>query len=60
MAGGENHAARRNEGAEHGATGRLVQLTPRASAAGRPLILVVDDVEDNRAMYADYLEYAGY
>jgi len=33
---------------------------PRAAAAGRPLILIVDDVDDNRLMYAEYLEYAGY
>jgi CheY-like chemotaxis protein len=39
----------------------MVQLTPlRASAAPRPVILVVDDVADNRLMYAEYLEYAGY
>lgn len=33
-----------------------------ATSAGRlaPLILVVDDFEDNRAMYAEYLSYSGY
>lgn len=25
-----------------------------------PLVLVVDDFEDNRAMYAEYLSYSGY
>jgi two-component system cell cycle response regulator DivK len=33
---------------------------PRRPAAVRPLILVVDDVVDNRQMYAEYLEYDGY
>jgi two-component system cell cycle response regulator DivK len=27
---------------------------------GPPLILVVDDVADNRELYAEYLEFAGY
>jgi len=27
---------------------------------GKPLVLVVDDFEDNRAMYAVYLAYSGY
>jgi CheY-like chemotaxis protein len=35
-------------------------MTPPASAAARPLILIVDDVVDNRLMYAEYLVYAGY
>jgi CheY-like chemotaxis protein len=26
----------------------------------KPLVLVVDDFEDNRAMYAEYLVYSGY
>jgi len=30
------------------------------SAAARPLILIVDDIGDNRQMYAEYLEYDGY
>jgi CheY-like chemotaxis protein len=29
-------------------------------ASAPPLILVVDDFEDNRAMYAEYLELSGY
>lgn len=33
----------------------------RATAGSKsPLILVVDDFEDNRAMYAEYLSYSGY
>lgn len=33
----------------------------RSRAESRsPLILVVDDFEDNRAMYAEYLSYSGY
>jgi two-component system, cell cycle response regulator DivK len=31
-----------------------------ASASGKPLILVVDDLEDSRAMYSEYLEHVGY
>jgi two-component system cell cycle response regulator DivK len=34
------------------------QGAPPAGAA--PLVLVVDDFEDNRAMYAEYLTYSGY
>ena len=30
------------------------------SEARRPLVLVVDDFEDNRSMYAVYLTYSGY
>jgi two-component system, cell cycle response regulator DivK len=29
-------------------------------AAARPLVLVVDDFEDNRAMYVEYLEFQGF
>ena len=29
-------------------------------SAGAPLILVVDDVEDNRSLYAEYLLFRGY
>jgi CheY-like chemotaxis protein len=36
-----------------------VSKTTRAAAA-RPLILIVDDIVDNRQMYAEYLEYKGY
>jgi CheY-like chemotaxis protein len=38
------------------------QAQPRrpAHSAAAPLILVVDDFEDNRAMYAEYLSYSGY
>ncbi|HZU83213.1 MAG TPA: response regulator [Polyangiaceae bacterium] len=31
-----------------------------AQPSAAPLILVVDDFEDNRAMYAEYLSYSGY
>jgi two-component system cell cycle response regulator DivK len=31
-----------------------------AHTATRPLILIVDDIGDNRQMYAEYLEYDGY
>jgi two-component system, cell cycle response regulator DivK len=31
-----------------------------AAAPTRPLILIVDDIGDNRQMYAEYLEYDGY
>jgi len=39
-----------------------IQLATTCVPAGRqsPLILVVDDFEDNRAMYAEYLSYCGY
>jgi two-component system cell cycle response regulator DivK len=33
-------------------------MMPRRATA--PLILVVDDVGDNREMYAEFLEYEGY
>jgi two-component system cell cycle response regulator DivK len=35
---------------------------PQGAGAGRPapLVLVVDDFEDNRAMYAEYLTFSGY
>jgi two-component system, cell cycle response regulator DivK len=33
---------------------------PSATAAKKPLILVVDDFEDNRAMYVEYLEFQGF
>lgn len=32
---------------------------PRAPAPGAPLVLVVDDFEDNRAMYVEYLSFQG-
>jgi CheY-like chemotaxis protein len=35
-------------------------MTTHDAAAARPLILVVDDVGDNREMYAEFLEYASY
>jgi CheY-like chemotaxis protein len=35
-----------------------VSKTTRAAAA-RPLILIVDDIVDNRQMYTEYLEYKG-
>jgi two-component system cell cycle response regulator DivK len=35
-------------------------MTANARAASRPLILVVDDVGDNREMYAEFLEYEVY
>ena len=31
-----------------------------ADTAAPPLILIVDDIGDNRQMYAEYLEYGGY
>lgn len=31
-----------------------------ATGGKSPLVLVVDDFEDNRAMYAEYLSYSGY
>ena len=33
--------------------------TPPRSNVAAPLVLVVDDYEDNREMYASYLEFAG-
>ncbi len=33
---------------------------PPASAGHKELVLVVDDFEDNRVMYAEYLRHAGY
>lgn len=35
-------------------------MTAEAQAAARALILIVDDVVDNRLMYVEYLEYDGY
>ena len=35
-------------------------MSREADAAARSLILVVDDIGDNRQMYAEYLEYDGY
>ena len=35
-------------------------MTLTDDAAARPLILVVDDIGDNRQMYAEYLAYDGY
>jgi two-component system cell cycle response regulator DivK len=32
----------------------------RSKSRGAPLVLVVDDYEDNRAMYAEYLSCSGY
>ena len=32
----------------------------RNALGASPLILVVDDFDDNRAMYAEYLSYSGY
>jgi CheY-like chemotaxis protein len=32
----------------------------RAEAAHAPLVLVVDDFEDNRAMYVEYLQFQGF
>jgi len=34
--------------------------TRSAGGSKSPLVLVVDDFEDNRAMYAEYLSYSGY
>lgn len=36
-------------------------MSSKTNAGGKaPLILVVDDFEDNRAMYAEYLVFSGY
>jgi CheY-like chemotaxis protein len=35
-------------------------MSPKKNAAESPLILVVDDFEDNRAMYVEYLQFQGY
>lgn len=35
-------------------------MTNAKSSVGAPLVLVVDDFEDNRAMYAEYLTYSGF
>src|SRR5687767_1764883 len=32
---------------------------PKAASEDAPLILVVDDFEDNRAMYVEYLQFQG-
>jgi two-component system cell cycle response regulator DivK len=42
-----------------GGRGRSHSKMTRAATAS-PLILVVDDIVDNRQMYAEYLEYKGY
>ena len=33
---------------------------PHPDTSGRPLVLVVDDFQDNREMYAEYLAYCGF
>lgn len=35
-------------------------VTPRPPRAARPRVLVVDDLRDNREMYVEYLEFAGF
>lgn len=35
-------------------------MTPGRRADRRPVILIADDIVDNRQMYAEYLQYAGY
>src|SRR4051794_36852226 len=35
-------------------------MSPRRVANDAPLILVVDDFEDNRAMYVEYLQFQGF
>jgi two-component system, cell cycle response regulator DivK len=35
-------------------------MAPGRRADRRPLILIADDIVDNRQMYAEYLDYAGY
>jgi two-component system, cell cycle response regulator DivK len=32
----------------------------QTATAGRPLVLVVDDFQDNREMYAEYLTFSGF
>lgn len=39
---------------------RKVASTAHLTSEGQPLILVVDDFEDNRAMYVEYLQYQGF
>lgn len=34
--------------------------TVKSTAADSPLVLVVDDFEDNRMMYAEYLQFRGF
>ncbi len=38
----------------------MLAATPVASANKVPLVLVVDDYEDTRRIYADYLRFAGF
>lgn len=38
----------------------IKRLTTQESATKPPLVLVVDDFADNRAMYAEYLQYQGF
>jgi len=38
----------------------MAQTAHQESSGKRPLVLVVDDFEDNRAMYAEYLSYSGF
>jgi two-component system, cell cycle response regulator DivK len=56
---GENPSAERLPSSETRLRVRVDGRT-RERASGRPLILVVDDFEDNRAMYAECLGHAGY
>lgn len=39
---------------------KTVARNAPASNARKPLVLIVDDVADNRAIYADFLRYSGY
>jgi two-component system cell cycle response regulator DivK len=38
----------------------MIQQAEPPARPPAPLVLVVDDFEDNRTMYAEYLEYSGY
>ncbi len=35
-------------------------MTKKSGGSGGPLVLVVDDFEDNRAMYVEYLQFQGF
>jgi CheY-like chemotaxis protein len=47
-------------GEGHVRMNRAIESEKADSERPSPLVLVVDDFEDNRAMYAEYLAYSGY
>jgi CheY-like chemotaxis protein len=59
MPGGGGGSRRRKTRRAHA---NVVRDTEREATAGdkRPFVLVVDDVEDNRELYATFFEFAGY